>query len=195
MKEKKKESYIELLSNLKHQCWLRNFIIDPRIVVSDFEIAVIEAFKQMFPGIKARGCFFHFNQCIWKQIKKKDLQNAFETEASIKAWLKKLSSLAFVPQNSMRDAWLMIVNDMYHLPYEHFDKLYGLLLYFNAVWFQKFEISLWNHYDTVGPRTNNHVEGFHSKLNRLCQEAHPNIFKSIGIVKDIETETAINYKH
>jgi hypothetical protein len=83
---------------------------------------------------------------------------------------------------------------MYHLPYEHFDKLYGLLLYFNAVWFQKFEIALWNHYDTVGPRTNNHVEGFHSKLNRLCQEAHPNIFKSIGIVKDIETETAINYK-
>jgi hypothetical protein len=29
---------------------------------------------------------------------------------------------------------------MNHLPYEHFDKLYGLLLYFNAVWFQKFEI-------------------------------------------------------
>jgi hypothetical protein len=33
---------------------------------------------------------------------------------------------------------------------------------------------------------NNHVEG--------CQEAHPNIFKSNGIVKDIATETAINYK-
>jgi hypothetical protein len=56
-------------SNLKHQCWLRNFIIDPRNVVSDYEVAVIEAFKQMFPGIKARGCFFHFNQCFWKQIK------------------------------------------------------------------------------------------------------------------------------
>jgi hypothetical protein len=28
----------------------------------------------------------------------------------------------------------------------------------------------------------------------LCQEAHPNIFKSIGIVKDIETDTEINYK-
>jgi hypothetical protein len=67
-------------------------------------------------------------------------------------------------------------------------------LYFNAVWFQNFAISVWNHYDTVGPRNNNHVEGFHSKLNRLCQVAHPNIFKSIGIVKDIETETEINYK-
>ncbi len=87
------------------------------------------------------------------------------------------------------------MNDLNNLPYENFDKLSDLLLYFNAVWFQRFEILLWNHYDTVGPRTNNHVEGFHSKLNKVCQEAHPNIWKSIGIIKDIETEKSINYKH
>jgi hypothetical protein len=109
--------------------------------------------------------------------------------------LKKLCALAFVPPTSIRDAWLIIVNDLNNLPYENFDKLSDLLLYFNAVWFQRFEILLWNHYDTVGPRTNNHVEGFHSKLNKVCQEAHPNIWKSIGIIKDIETEKSINYKH
>jgi hypothetical protein len=71
MKEKKKESYIELLSNLKHQCWLRNFLIDPRIVVSDFEEAVIEAFKQMFPGIKLVVVFFILTSVFGNKLKKK----------------------------------------------------------------------------------------------------------------------------
>ena len=28
-----------------------------------------------------------------------------------------------------------------------------------------FPVSLWNHFENQGPRTNNHVEGFHSKIN------------------------------
>jgi hypothetical protein len=66
MKEKKNESYVKLLNNLEHQCWLRNFLINPKIVVSDFEVAVIEAFKQIFPRIISRGRFFHFNQWLKK---------------------------------------------------------------------------------------------------------------------------------
>ncbi len=73
-----------------------------------------------------------------------------------------------------------------------FDKCYGLLLYFNAVWFTTYPISVWNHYETVGPRTNNHVEGFHSKLNKISGR-RPNIYRSINFFKEIETETTIGY--
>lgn len=34
-----------------------------------------------------------------------------------------------------------------------------------------------------GPRTNNHVEGFHSALNKSVHTAHPNIYKFIDIMK------------
>lgn len=38
-------------------------------------------------------------------------------------------------------------------------------------------------YQLIGPRTNNHVEGWHSALNKSVARAHPNIFKFIDLIK------------
>jgi hypothetical protein len=78
--------------------------------------------------------------------------------------VQKISSIGIRPAKLMRLEWQIIREELRNIPYEDFDKCYGLL-YFNAVWFKTYPISVWNHYETVGPRTNNHVEGFHSKLN------------------------------
>ena len=37
----------------------------------------------------------------------------------------------------------------------------------------------------MGPRTNNLVEGFHSKLNKEIGAPHPNIYKLVDILQDI----------
>ncbi len=42
--------------------------------------------------------------------------------------------------------------------------------------------SMWNHFNTVGPRTTNHVEGWHRKLSLFLQ-SHPNIFKMVDFFK------------
>jgi hypothetical protein len=34
----------------------------------------------------------------------------------------------------------------------------------------------WNQFDNDGTRTTNHIEGWHSKVNKACQRSHPNIF-------------------
>ena len=42
------------------------------------------------------------------------------------------------------------------------------ILYFERTWLSGiYPIELWNHYDTEGPRTNNHVEGDNASLNRF----------------------------
>ena len=48
---------------------------------------------------------------------------------------------------------------------------------------------LWNHYTTQGPRTTNHLEGWHSKLKKHVNHPHPNIYKLIKLLKH---EEAIN---
>jgi hypothetical protein len=126
------------------------------------------------------------------KLKKKGLAVSYEEKPIVKEWCKKLAALAFVPQQLMRLAWQIIIEELRNIPYEDFDKCYGLLLYFNAVWFTTYPISVWNHYETVGPRTNNHVEGFHSKLNKISGK-RPNIYRSINVFKEIETETTIDY--
>ena len=41
----------------------------------------------------------------------------------------------------------------------------------------------WNHNNkVVNPKTNNHLEGFHTKVNKNFNSAHPNIFLFLDTV-------------
>ena len=58
--------------------WLRQFINDNalnqrwRHVMMDFEMAMKRAFIEVFPDVVVKGCFFHFCQCIYKQIQRRN---------------------------------------------------------------------------------------------------------------------------
>ena len=61
-----------------------------------------------------------------------------------------------------------------------------MIKYFDATWLMGcFLPTLWNHSNTIGPRTNNNVEGFHSKFNRSIGSPHPNIYKLIKLFQKI----------
>ena len=44
-----------------------------------------------------------------------------------------------------------------------------------------FPIASWNHNATEGQRTNNHVEGWHKKLNVAAGKTQPNVFETIEV--------------
>ena len=50
-----------------------------------------------------------------------------------------------------------------------------------------------NHYDNNGPRTNNHVEGYNAKLNKLPSK--PNIWRFIVKITNEEANAYIKYLH
>ncbi|VDI17808.1 Hypothetical predicted protein [Mytilus galloprovincialis] len=41
----------------------------------------------------------------------------------------------------------------------------------------------WNYHQRQGPRTNNHLDGWHNKLKKRVKTAHPNIFEIINMFK------------
>ena len=51
---------------------------------------------------------------------------------------------------------------------------------------------VWNHFGNQGPRTTNNLEGWHSKLKRIVQHAHPNIFTTIQTFKDLQNANELN---
>ena len=53
---------------------------------------------------------------------------------------------------------------------------------------------LWNHFDNRGPKTNNHVEGFNSKLINFLI-THPNIWKFIIKIKSEESNCSLRFIH
>ena len=42
-----------------------------------------------------------------------------------------------------------------------------------------------------GPKTNNHVEGWHKKINRAVGKAHPNIFELVELFKIEQVNTEV----
>ena len=49
----------------------------------------------------------------------------------------------------------------------------------------------WNHYSTVGPRTTNHIEGWHHKLNNQLHKAHPNLYIIIELLQKTQASNEI----
>jgi hypothetical protein len=48
-----------------------------------------------------------------------------------------------------------------------------------------------NCYGTEGPHITNSIEGWHSKLKKMTQHAHPNIYIAIQLFKDIQNSIEI----
>ena len=111
----------------------------------------------------------------------------------MRAWLEKFKSLAFVPIDLVETAF----NNLITLQPDstHSDKFHLFYTYFRTTWLEgaKFPPALWNHYETIGPRSKNHVEGHNFTLNNDIDSVHPNIFRLKGTLKEHEVLNSMNY--
>ena len=101
--------------------------------------------------------------------------------------------LTFVNVENIDLAYEMILNNK---PGRH-SAINKFITYFEQTWFgehARFKKSTWNHSNTIGPRTNNHIEGFHSALNRSIGFSKPSFFKLIEKFRELEALSSINYE-
>ncbi|KAJ8686222.1 hypothetical protein QAD02_022016 [Eretmocerus hayati] len=54
----------------------------PTRILSDFEMAIINASKSMLPGVPNKCCFFHFGQALYRKIQSLGLQEEYCTRES-----------------------------------------------------------------------------------------------------------------
>ena len=67
-----------------------------------------------------------------------------------------------------------------------------LVSYFEERWLNgPYLLKTWNYYQIEGPKTNDHVEGWHKKINRAAGKAHPNIFKLVELFKTEQANTEV----
>ncbi|CAF0916621.1 unnamed protein product [Brachionus calyciflorus] len=189
---KTEEIYIKMIDFLISASSSLGFILKPDTVVSDFESAAINAFSKKFPEAEIKGCHFHFTQAIWKNIRSIGLTNDFKNKREISEWLNYFKSLPFVPIDQIQKVLKEIMNV---IPNKSQDKLLEFLNYFERTWINHFVFTplLWNHFETKGPRTNNHVEGFNHKINNYIDNNHPHVYSAINTLKCLETTVSLNF--
>ena len=135
-----------------------------------------------------RGCYFHFNQAVWRWVQTHGHSVLYKENEPFRAFIQSSSAIPFVPVSYLQLAWCGLKSSVPEQP-EYSD----FISYFERTWISGvFPLKLWNHYDNAGPRTNNDLESWHNRLNRLAMKAHPNFFEMIELLKNEEAATEVS---
>ena len=91
---KRRTTYNAFLTEVRN---IANNMIQPNTIITDFEIAAIQAVGDVFPNASRTGCFFHLTKSIHRHIQGAGLQELYENDANFALECRMISALAFVP--------------------------------------------------------------------------------------------------
>lgn len=169
----------------------------PEVILTDFEMAAMNALRDAYPRARVTGCYFHLTQSVIRKVQELGLKRAYETEVTLCEFIRCLSALAFVPEEDVPNAFDELVDDM--PPYERIEEL---VTYFEHTYIRGrrqrrrgelfgpslYSISTWNKRTDAASglaRTNNICEGWHHGLQSLFSCQHPTMWTFMdGILKD-----------
>lgn len=177
-------TYTTILEQLK----LRAPQLKPNHVMVDFELAAIHGVSNEFSETEVHGCFFHFQQCIWRKIQEVGLQAQYGRDPEFALRMRYLAALAFVPQQKVVDYFKKLKNMLCveKRPAAGSDdwKVREVFEYLERTWIGTeaaaplFASKLWNMTAlTLNriPRTNNAVEGWHNAISQFVGCHRPSI--------------------
>lgn len=156
--------------------------------MQDYELASMNAARNMWNNLDIRGCRFHYSQAVFKNMLKRGLSRAFKTNMEFKKWMKKVLSIPLLPANEIMPI---------------FETLLGQNINFQEVGdtanFVKFKTYLRRQWlEKIGPNTlsvfsldtatNNAAESFHAELKRIIKVHHPNIWVFLIRMNEILTD-------
>ena len=182
---KTRDTYARLFTEVKH---LRPNC-SPRSIMIDFERTTLQAATDVFPTATVNGCFYHLRQNILRKIQTEGLQMLHRTNAEIDLQARMLAATAFVPLADVEMAFEALQE--YAL-----DEMEPIMNYFEDTYIGRprrrngrcdpmFPHIMWNMHDRIEedlPRTNNHVEGWHRKMNSAMGAYYPNIWRFLEVI-------------
>ncbi|CAF0806273.1 unnamed protein product [Brachionus calyciflorus] len=87
-------------------------VLNPSTIMTDLELAAINAFRSKFPNIQAKACFFHFAQALFKNFTASVFfQFEYNNDQKINIWFRRLFCLSLVPLEQVTDEWIKILAD------------------------------------------------------------------------------------
>ena len=174
----------------------------PLRVMSDFEVAIQNSVRHVFPSVTPAGCFFHLAKSVYRHVQEEEgLTMAYQAEDSaIRKQVHMMLALAFVPPSEVVAAYLEL--------FDHVDDtLLNLMDYFDLNYVRgrlprgrrqaqppRFPVEVWNQYHATlaGQHcTNNVSEGWNHRFNVLAGKHHVDLYSFITLLqkeeKDVET--------
>lgn len=187
LSRKSQEIYTNALELLTDYAEDQNVQLQPKYILTDFEKAVINAIKEIFPGCSVFGCFFHWTQNLIKKLAFLGLKTKYSTETQIFMAVKKLQALSFLPPNRIKSAYFDLKPALPEI-------LGTFLQYFEETYITgknnndrpMYHPVLWSNYRTVMegmPKTTNFIESWHHTWAILAGTHHLSVRKMVDEIR------------
>ena len=173
---------LQLLRRYVFQATNRPF--DPDMIITDYELGMINAVGIELPNTDHGGCHFHFTQAIFGKVKEYGLVRAYRGDQRVQEFVRKIMALPFLPIALLRLNYNLHTQRNRRL-IRHYPALARLLRYFEMTWLNgPFPLALWNVYNRpLRLRTSNVCESWHKRWNGIVARIHPNIWYLIICLK------------
>lgn len=146
----------------------------------DFETALMNGIS-VFSDVLLKGCCSHYSQAIRRKTFLIGVKTNYLNVFKFKFWVKRFIALALIPIDKLKDAMDIIIQKIPSTD----DKLIIFITYFNNQWLNGFiSPEIWNHRYSQ-KRTNNNVEGFHSKLTKIIPKYHSKFSEMVNCIKNV----------
>lgn len=105
MNKKTQEIYTAALEMLVDTANEMHILLDPTYIITDFEKAVTNASKEVFPTITSFGCYFHWSQNLIKKLSALGLKKKFSHDVNFYLGMKKIQAISFLPPDRIVPAY------------------------------------------------------------------------------------------
>ncbi|KFD47098.1 hypothetical protein M513_12008 [Trichuris suis] len=79
-------------------------LLNPAMVMTDFELGAINACRRVFPNARNAACYFHFAKYVWREVQKSGLAKRYCRDDNFNLKILQLTALAFLPAEEIPDA-------------------------------------------------------------------------------------------
>jgi len=192
---KSEACYTKMWSLLLDYCQNKGLHLQPNIIHVDFEKAMHNSVKNLFPETQLDCCRFHLGQCWWRKIQSVGLSSEYKDKSSeIGKWLTRFFGLPFLAPDEVEDCFTDdIMSDAPDA--EACMKFSDYILEEFVTPTSTFPPSLWSSPpENNAKRTNNGTESFHSHYNGQFYARHPNIFFFLDVIRNIQSTTYVKLR-
>ena len=182
------EVYEKIFKVLRKKSEEYGFNFEPQRAYLDFEIGTINALEKMvihfvklieiffsyfqFPNISIHGCWYHFTQCMYRNIRKLGLSTSYEKIPKAKVWFRCFMALPLVKHSAVHSAIDYLLDN----PPSSDEALIKFKEYFQKQWLNSIPVRYWN----LGPihlRCNNTLEGTTVQLAMIINRSSLLLFR------------------
>ncbi|CAM4843789.1 unnamed protein product [Rotaria magnacalcarata] len=133
-----------------------------KLVMIDFEPALIGVLKAEFSTAKHSSCYFHFTQAVYRNIQQLKLSSSYNNDDAVKHLCRQLMALPLLPEPVIEYTYDELVSN---LSTTMRTAMNDLLIYFQEQWFVNVSTSQWCVHG-FAMRTNNNTEGLGARTKQ-----------------------------